>query len=325
MTEKANQLRGYDDSHYLKEMADGIITRRFASVEEAAKAVLDEEAGSNVDRLRRKFREQNWYERGLNDYVEAEINRRAAQSEPVESDTPRVTATGKPMSKLQIALDAFLRKITNEFTPTGTMAFFGAGITAGLAATAMRQMAFNPVLPVSFLVSLFGMILWANKAGKTATPIQAGLHLGALATLAISMIVGFSMVVPDPDYTAGSLPGVATITFACMVAGVYASEFIIAYGRRDGREKAPEIIGLAAATVVVAGLLGWSPILIDMSYVIKRADQGSRAYNSISEVYIRLKKDHPDIDLKPLRDAQKQIVLDAMRLPEWGVKDGKVK
>ncbi|MCS4089118.1 hypothetical protein [Rhizobium sp. BK176] len=91
MTDKASPLRGYDDSHYLKEMSDGIITRRFTSVEEAAKAVLDEEAGSNVDRLRRKFREQNWYERGLNDYVKAEINRRAAETAPHEQDHPRVT------------------------------------------------------------------------------------------------------------------------------------------------------------------------------------------------------------------------------------------
>jgi hypothetical protein len=58
------------------EMADGMVTRRFDSVEEAVKTVLGESGGSNVDRLRRKFREQGWYERGLDAYVQAEIARR---------------------------------------------------------------------------------------------------------------------------------------------------------------------------------------------------------------------------------------------------------
>lgn len=68
-----NKQRGYDDSALLKRMADGLVLREFGSVDEAAKSVLEEESGSNVDRLRRKFREQGWYERGLNDHVEAQI------------------------------------------------------------------------------------------------------------------------------------------------------------------------------------------------------------------------------------------------------------
>lgn len=68
-----NRQRGYDDSALLKRMADGLVSREFGSVDEAAKAVLEEDSGSNVDRLRRKFREQGWYEKGLNDYVEAQI------------------------------------------------------------------------------------------------------------------------------------------------------------------------------------------------------------------------------------------------------------
>jgi hypothetical protein len=70
------KIRGYDDSALLKVMADGLVAREYASVEEAAKAVLSEDSGSNVDRLRRKFREQGWYERGLNDYVETQIAER---------------------------------------------------------------------------------------------------------------------------------------------------------------------------------------------------------------------------------------------------------
>jgi hypothetical protein len=68
-----NKQRGYDDSALLKRMAEGLISREFGSVDEAAKGVLGEDTGSNVDRLRRKFREQGWYEKGLNDYVEVQI------------------------------------------------------------------------------------------------------------------------------------------------------------------------------------------------------------------------------------------------------------
>lgn len=74
--ETDHKVRGYDDSAYLKQMADGLVTREYGAVDEAAKAVLDEESGSNVDRLRRKFREQGWYERGLQDYVQTEIKKR---------------------------------------------------------------------------------------------------------------------------------------------------------------------------------------------------------------------------------------------------------
>ncbi|TLX16097.1 hypothetical protein [Rhizobium sp. MHM7A] len=71
-----NKQRGYDDSALLKRMADGLVSREFGSVDEGAKAVLGEDTGSNVDRLRRKFREQGWYEKGLEDYVEAQIAER---------------------------------------------------------------------------------------------------------------------------------------------------------------------------------------------------------------------------------------------------------
>lgn len=71
-----NRQRGYDDSSLLKRMAEGLVSREFNSVDEAARTVLDEDTGSNVDRLRRKFREQGWYEKGLNDYVEAQIAER---------------------------------------------------------------------------------------------------------------------------------------------------------------------------------------------------------------------------------------------------------
>jgi hypothetical protein len=81
MSEQSS-VKGYDDSAALQEMAAGVITRRFASVDEAAKAVIGEASGSNVDRLRRKYREQNWHQKGLDDYVDAEIKRRSEEVLP---------------------------------------------------------------------------------------------------------------------------------------------------------------------------------------------------------------------------------------------------
>lgn len=54
---------GYDDSKELLKMAKGLRSGMYSSVEQAAKAVLEDPRQSNVDRLRRKFRDQNWRNR----------------------------------------------------------------------------------------------------------------------------------------------------------------------------------------------------------------------------------------------------------------------
>lgn len=69
-------MRGYDDTPMLRDMAEGMFSRKYGSVDEAARAVTGEDGGSNVDRLRRKFRTDGWFEKGLNDYVEATIKER---------------------------------------------------------------------------------------------------------------------------------------------------------------------------------------------------------------------------------------------------------
>lgn len=316
MTDKASSLRGYDDSPYLKEMADGIISRRFASVDEAAKAVLDEEAGSNVDRLRRKFREQNWYERGLNDYVEAEINRRAVEAPAAVTEPEFVTASGRPMSKAGVVVTKTMRKLTDEFAPTATLGFVGAGITAALAAVGMRPMSIAPILTASFFVSLLGMMIWAHRAASKATPIQACLHLASMSAFFVALVVGLRSAVPDPSFFAGSLPGTAVIAFAAFVFSNYVSELVAAYGRRSGRAKSPEIFALTALIAAVGGL-GFLPLLTDLAYANKRAEQGIKAYQRVSEAYNDLRIKHPDIDLKPLMEVQKQIVKDAIRFPSW--------
>jgi hypothetical protein len=317
MTDKTNAVRGYDDSPYLKEMADGIITRRFASVDEAAKVVLDEEAGSNVDRLRRKFREQNWYDRGLNDYVEAEINRRAAETTITDLEPAFLTATGRPMNKAEVVFDKTMRKLTREFTPTATMAFFGVSITAALAAVSMRPMSVALILSASFLVSLIGMLLWVYKAASTATPIQASVHLTSISAIFLVLIGGLALVVPDPSFKAGSLPGTAMIAFACMVLASYLCELVTAYGRRSGRAKSPEIVALSIALMVSISGFGWYPILNDFSNATKRAEQGIQAFENVAEVYHKLRKEHPDIDLKPLMEVQRRIMKDAVKFPTW--------
>lgn len=49
--------RGYDDTKNLLMMATGLADGTYSSVHQAARAILDETGGPNVDRLRRKFRE----------------------------------------------------------------------------------------------------------------------------------------------------------------------------------------------------------------------------------------------------------------------------
>jgi hypothetical protein len=67
------EQRGYDDAPLLAEMAKGIIECRYSSVDGAAKHVLGEAAGSNVDRLRRKFRQGRWLEKGRDAWLNEQL------------------------------------------------------------------------------------------------------------------------------------------------------------------------------------------------------------------------------------------------------------
>lgn len=78
--------RGYDDTLHLEQMAKGIIEGRYSSVTEAAKKVLGEDAGSNVDRLRRKFRDDGSFQRGREGYVE-----KATMSNHEETEVEKVS------------------------------------------------------------------------------------------------------------------------------------------------------------------------------------------------------------------------------------------
>lgn len=65
----SSSARGYDDTKELMEMAIGIFDGRFKSVENAARSVLSDPTQSNVDRLRRKFRQQNWMNKGREEFL----------------------------------------------------------------------------------------------------------------------------------------------------------------------------------------------------------------------------------------------------------------
>jgi hypothetical protein len=77
---KEIHMRGYDDQALLEKMAAGIMSRDYSSVDEAARQVLGEDTGANVDRLRRKFRSEAWFEKGLQMHVEEEIRKRGLVS-----------------------------------------------------------------------------------------------------------------------------------------------------------------------------------------------------------------------------------------------------
>ncbi|TLX17116.1 hypothetical protein [Rhizobium sp. MHM7A] len=49
--------RGYDDTAHLMKMATGLADGTFVSVHQAARQILNEPDGPNVDRLRRKYRD----------------------------------------------------------------------------------------------------------------------------------------------------------------------------------------------------------------------------------------------------------------------------
>lgn len=69
--------------------------------------------------------------------------------------------------------------------------------------------------------------------------------------------------------------------------------------------------------ITAVGGLGFLPVINDFAYASKRTEQGLNAYEQVAEVYNELRKKHPDIDLKPLVEVQKQIVKDAARFPTW--------
>jgi hypothetical protein len=90
----SSSARGYDDTKELMEMAVGIFDGRFKSVDHAARSVLPDPKQSNVDRLRRKFREQDWMDKGREEFLRQSLEPdRAEASQPTRhSDAEYIRA-----------------------------------------------------------------------------------------------------------------------------------------------------------------------------------------------------------------------------------------
>jgi hypothetical protein len=317
MTEKLTALRGYDDSRYLKEMADGIIIRRFASVEDAAKTVLGEETGSNIDRLRRKFREQNWYERGLNDYVDAEINRRSADIENPGPDAWFVNAKGEPMGPREItAVKAFLAGV-GQITPTGFLAFAGVAATGLLAAMHMRSMDIGTMLTALGVLSATGMLLWARAAAARASRNVAAAHLISLVTLFGLLIAAMVRLVPDTRFTLGSLPGSALFALGAATGAVYVVERIRRHAKGQGRKNAPETLYLCAA-IAAGGIFGGvTPLVQDIRHSTMRTEAASEAALKIEGAIAEIANKDPAASLETLREAERSILAEHLSGPAW--------
>jgi hypothetical protein len=228
--------RGYDDTANLREMASGLVSRRFGSVDEAAKAVLAEDGGSNVDRLRRKFREQNWYERGLAEFIEAEIAQRGLIAKPRHiAWFERLKARfGGPVPSLDKVKDD-ARVLGAKLSPKGSVAFSILASTLLFAAVSSGHLSSEHALVVLLAGTFYSMIAWANKTSEDAQAKAAALHVAGLSLLTAGVTAMFALFMPTAGYLLGSLYGTLACAVGLTVIGVYITSFVSMRSRRAGR------------------------------------------------------------------------------------------
>lgn len=253
--ESITTKRGYDDTGYLKQMAAGLVVRTWGSVDEAAKAVLGEEAGSNVDRLRRKFREQSWYERGLSEHVEREIARRGLSSPPAWLS---VTSTAASAFLSPFAtLTTFVRKLDNVLRsarPGGGATFASLAATLMMVAAASGTLSMSLAVTTLVSVSVLLLIVWADRTSTTAAvnPAKACWHMGGLAFLMVFVVVFFAVLDPTAAYTLGSSQGAMAASAGMTALGTYATGFVGARTRGDGTRSRMEIRCVIAALATIS-------------------------------------------------------------------------
>lgn len=239
--------RGYDDTGYLSEMAEGLVSRRFASVDEAAKSVLCEEAGSNVDRLRRKFREQNWYQKGLAAHVEAEIASRGLITEPRYHKAGRriLEAFTSPFDNLRRARSGAGALI--GLKPGNSTAAFSLVATVTLGAIGAGIVNMSSALTVALVACVAVLVAWADRTSETAPSRTACAHLGGFAVVIASIVAVFGYCSPNPEFTMGSSEGALATAIGLTLMGVYATSFIGTRTRLAGTRQTLEIVCLIAA------------------------------------------------------------------------------
>lgn len=245
--------RGYPDDKYLKEMAAGVISKRFGSIDEAAKAVLNEEAGSNVDRLRRKFREQDWFSKGLAEYVEAEIASRGLIEEPKHIRFFRnLQNTLLIPSRLKRASWMNGVTVVKEARPTASTAFVAVAAAMLVGLMASGAVAASTALMVALAGALFAGVFWADRASELADSQQARRHLSAISLATITAVVGFGYSSPDAAFTLGSFAGSVAAALGLTALGVYLTSYVSVGARRAGRRKTFEVSALIIALTILS-------------------------------------------------------------------------
>jgi hypothetical protein len=249
VSETEMKQRGYDDTTYLTEMAEGMVTRRFASVEDAAKTVLDETGGSNVDRLRRKFREQGWYERGLESYVQAEIARRR------EDATPELVSVSKPIENLESKPLGrwFFEKFGGvRVLAGGFVAFVGVTLTvqSGLAQSGLAKA--SEVTMSLAIYTFLGLCVLAGYAGHKARGWGITVHLVVLFAMQHWAVRTLSTAFPDDFFSFRSAPGSLAFSMGMTVMGVYVFSAVEAWSKRAGKQKSPEFAALSLAIMLIS-------------------------------------------------------------------------
>lgn len=248
-------IKGYDDSASLKAMADGIITRRFNSVDEAAKAVLGEEAGSNVDRLRRKYREQNWHEKGLSAFVEAEISRRNLIEAPAHMKLLK-RLSGILASPTVTALQSITvsKRVLAATKPDGKTALPMVVATLLLAAVSVSAIPMIYAMAAFLGFTLFALTSWADRSSEEADFRSAGFILSGMAAVVAALVGAFGLLSPNSAYSVGSMHGSIVLAIGLSVMGVYATSFISTRAITAGRRKTFEVSALITTLAIMSQL-----------------------------------------------------------------------
>lgn len=255
--------RGYDDTGHLKQMAAGLVVRTFGSVDEAAKAVLGEDGGSNVDRLRRKFREQRWYEKGLAEYMDAEIASRGLIPEPRYHRMLRGVseAVATPVETMRRISSSVIDKVRPR--PAGSMVAVSLATTVLFAAAASGIIAMEHAMLAAVASSIATLVLWADRTSERVTARTASIHLVGLGLLSALLVAGFGLFDPSAAFTLGSEQGALAAAGGLTVMGVYATGFIGTQTRRSGTRKSLEVSCLIAALAIFSQI-GTAIVVLDI-------------------------------------------------------------
>lgn len=293
----ATQSRGYDDAPLLRAMAKDLVERKYSSVDEAAKGVLNEPAGSNVDRLRRKFREQNWYEIGLNDFVEAEIARRAVVADD--------QATVKPSQSSDL-----IYKALNAASVNGTVMLVIFSMTSLVVAAAFQLVYIELVALGMSCVTFVLLALWAEKSAKTSSWVMSGFHLALLVLVTAVSVVAFANLTPNNTFLLGSIFGTYACAAGLMLIGFYASALLLRMTKFESKEKTPITWGLALAvcfTPVLFNLFAY----VEVNNSLRHMEQGIADWHSLSIAVGELQKSDPDLNVDRIKEVKDRVLLSA--------------